>query len=65
MLLVWELLTAVGVPDYDAYSAWEEAGASTLMRRLKNVASVRRWRRSMAASISLDRPMRLLLRQDG
>ena len=22
-LLVWELLTAVGTPDYDAYSAWE------------------------------------------
>ena len=23
-LLVWELLTAVGVPSYDAYDAWEE-----------------------------------------
>ena len=23
-LLVWELVTAVGVPDYPAYAAWQE-----------------------------------------
>ena len=23
-LLVWELLTAVGVPNYNAYSSWDE-----------------------------------------
>ena len=23
-LLVWEIVTAVGVPSYDAYAAWED-----------------------------------------
>ena len=29
-LLVWELLTAVGTPDYDAYSAWESGQCAAI-----------------------------------
>ena len=29
-LLAWELLTAVGSPDYDAYSTWESGRCATI-----------------------------------
>ncbi len=29
-LLVWELLTAVGVPSYDVYGAWEDGRCATV-----------------------------------
>ena len=29
-LLVWELLTAVGTPDYDAYSTWESGQCAAI-----------------------------------
>ena len=53
-LLVWELVTAVGVPDYEAYTLWNAGAVPGQTHLLKSVAFVRRLRQSTAVSITRD-----------
>ena len=50
-LLVWELVTAVGVPDYPAYAAWQEGRCAKIDAAGKSAAYVKRSRRSTEAFI--------------